>query len=115
MEKETKFDYEQFLSSNIIFNKVIKRYEVSLPFTECYGLLHDNIDLPTAKRRAIFRLLNRLSVVVAAAAGHHLRTSDENDLQHVMDTDSSLETCPFATFRPPSTLYNLFKLFFYID
>ena len=33
--------------------------------------------------------------------GHHLRTGDDNDLEHVMNTDSSLETCPFATFRPP--------------
>ena len=40
-----------------------------------------------------------------------LRTSDDNDLEHVMNTDSSLETGPFATFRPPPTFYN----FFYID
>ena len=48
-----------------------------------------------AKRRAIFHLLNRLSVI------GHLRTSDDNDLEHVMNTDSSLETGPFGTFRPP--------------
>ena len=30
-----------------------------------------------------------------------LRTSDDNDLEHVMNTESSLETGPFATFRPP--------------
>ena len=47
--------------------------------------------------------------------GHHLRTSDENNLEHVMNTGSSLESFPFATFRPPTTFYNLFKLFFYID
>ena len=47
--------------------------------------------------------------------GQHLRTSDENDFEHVMNTDSSRETWPFATFRPPTTFYNLFKLFFYID
>ena len=44
--------------------------------------------------------------------GHHLRISDDNDLEHVMNTDSSLETCPFATFRPPPTFYDLIKLFF---
>ena len=42
IEKEPKFDYEQFLSSNIVFNKVLKRYEVSLPFSECHDLLSDN-------------------------------------------------------------------------
>ena len=45
---------------------------------------------------------------------HHLRTSDDNDLEHVMNTDNSLETCPFATFRSPPSFYNLYKLFFYI-
>ena len=44
-----------------------------------------------------------------------LRTSDDNDLEHAMNTDSSLETCPFATFRPPQKFYYFFKLFFYID
>ena len=43
-----------------------------------------------------------------------LRTSDDNDIEHVINTESSLETDPFATFRPPPTFYNLFKLFFYI-
>ena len=48
--------------------------------------------------------------------GHHShRTNDDNDLEHVMNTDSSLETCPFASFCHPTTFYNLFKLFFYID
>ena len=47
--------------------------------------------------------------------GRRLRTSDDNDLEHVMNTDNSLETCPFATFRSPPTFYNLYKLFFYID
>ena len=46
--------------------------------------------------------------------GHHFRTSDDNDLEHVMNTENSLETCPFATFRPPPTFYNLYKLFFFI-
>ena len=54
----------------------------------------------------------RSSVVI----GRRLRTSDDNDLEHVMNTDNtSLETCPFATFRSPPTFYNLYKLFFYID
>ena len=65
--------------------------------------------------RAIFHFLNRLSVVVVVVVVGHLRTSDDNDLEHVMNTESSLETGPFATFRPPPRFYNLFKLFFYID
>ena len=43
-----------------------------------------------------------------------LHTSDDNDLEHVMNTENSLETCPFATFRPTPTFYNLYKLFFCI-
>ena len=44
-----------------------------------------------------------------------LRTSDDNDLEHVMNTENSLETCPVASFRSPPTFYNLYKLFFYIN
>ena len=44
-----------------------------------------------------------------------LRTSDDKDLEHVVNTENSLETCPVATFRSPPTFYNLYKLFFYID
>ena len=58
---------------------------------------------------------SNLSFAKSVIGRRRLRTSDETDLEHVMNTDSSLETCPFATFRPPTTFYNLCKLFFYID
>ena len=95
---------------------------MNLNQSEIQLLLHSNVfdkhDIVpiwfACEARAIFHFLNRLSVVVVVVVGH-LRTSDDNDLEHVMNTDSSLETGPFATFRPPPTFYNLFKLFFYID
>ena len=52
---------------------------------------------------------------VIGLSRRRLRTSDDNDLEHVMNTECSLETGPFTTFRSPPTFYNLFKLFFYID
>ena len=33
-----------------------------------------------------------------------LRTRDDNDLEHVTNAESSLETGPFATFRPPPNI-----------
>ena len=33
--------------------------------------------------------------------GHRLCTSDGNDLEHVMNTDSSVESCQFALFVLP--------------
>ena len=43
---------------------------------------------------------SNLSLPNSVIAHHHnnLRTNDEYDLEHVINTDSSLETCPFATF-----------------
>ena len=43
---------------------------------------------------------------VIAHHNHNLRTSDENDLEHVMNTDNSIKTCPFASFRPTTSFYN---------
>ena len=57
---------------------------------------------------------SNLSFANSVIGRRRLRTSDDNDLEHVMITESSLETCPFATFRPPPRFYYLFKLFFYI-
>ena len=62
-------------------------------------------------REAVSNLSNTKSVI-AHHHHHNLRTSDDNDLEPVMNTDSSFETCPFASFCPPTTFYNLFKLFF---
>ena len=44
---------------------------------------------------------SNLSLTKSVIAHHYLRTSANNNLEHVINSDSGLETCPFATFRPP--------------
>ena len=97
--------YMSFLKISILINKnfnvfcLYKKFNVFRTFS-CYFWF------ATAKRIAIFHLLNQLyrsslsSVIISAQV---MKTT------YVMNMDSSLETCPFATFRPPTTFYNLFK------
>ena len=73
---------------------------------------HVLIDL-RAKRSQSF--ISKFGYRSSSVVIGRLRTSDDNDLEHVMNTENSLETCPFATFRSPPTFYNLYKLFFFID
>ena len=77
------------------------------------NVLNCFIDLRVKRSQSFISKFGYRSSV--AIGRRRLRTSDDNDLEHIMNTENSLETCPFATFRSPPTFYNLYKLFFYID